>query len=139
MEFQTSNNLPFEIAPSHYNIFNIKGLDEHVLFKVGTCNGQYGNTKDSYYILSVVNHQSGNGHLNDVFEWFEHSCKRDNKNLMVLECLNKQFYDHLIAKRGFIPLDAFKDNCIKVFNKKAYKRLLRDGNEILIKGTLTCK
>lgn len=131
--FKTTHNLQFEIA-EHPNTF----LQAHKLFRVGTCKGQWGDTNDSYYILTVINSIKGNGHLDDVFEWFENSAKRDGKNLLMLEIMNKDFYRHLIQKRGFIPLDKDGDNCIKVFNRKLHNKLLRDGNEIIKKGTLTC-
>jgi hypothetical protein len=132
--FQSTNNLDFYSAESPYAIF-----DNHLMFRVGTCEGQWCSTEDCYVIISVTNSCPGNGHLQDVFEWFENSCKRDNKNLLVVECMNKRFYKHLISKRGFIPLDKDEDNCIKIFNKKAYKELLKNGNEILMKGSLKCK
>lgn len=131
---QTKHKLDFGVAPSPYDLFS----DGHMMFQVGTCEGQWGCTKDSYFILSVTNKQQGNGHLDDVFEWFEYSAKRDGKNLMVLECMNERFYKHLLAKRGFVPLDVKGENCIKIFNRKQYKRLLKNGNEIINKGTLTC-
>lgn len=127
-EFESTHSLIFEVAES------VHGM----LFRVGTCNGQWGSTKDSYYILSVINEQPGNGHLDDVLEWFENSCKRDNKNLLVLECFNGKFYLHLIKKHGFIPLDTDGDNVIKVFNKKAYRMLKKKGNDILVPGSLKC-
>ncbi len=131
---KTTHNLEFEVAPSRYMVGNVA----HQLFRVGTCDGQFGYTGDSYFILSVTNSSQGNGHLTDVFEWFEASCKRDNKNLLVLECMNKDFYRHLLEKRGFVALDKEQDNCIKIFNKKAYKQLIRKGNPLIRKGTLTC-
>ena len=121
MEFKSTHNLKFEMARWHLGD----------MFRVGTCEGLWGSTNDSYYILSIINSKPGNGHLNDVFEWFENSCKRDGRNLLVLECFNKEFYKHLTDKRGFVPLDNKMENLIKVFNKKAYKRLLRKGNSIL--------
>lgn len=127
--FQTTHNLPFEIA-QHWT--------GTMLFRVGTCHGQWGCTKDSYYILSVINEEQGNGHLDDVFEWFENSCKRDNKNLLVLSCFNEFFYLHLLNKRGFLPLDADGENVVKVFNQKLYKQLKKKGNEIIVAGTLKC-
>lgn len=135
---QTTHNLDFEVAESPYNIFGDIFGSGHKLFRVGTCNGQWGSTPDSYYILSVINEEKGNGHLTDVFEWFEFSCKRDNKNLLVLECINEDFYLHLLSKRGFIPLDDKGNNVIKVFNKKKYKQLKKKGNEIINAKTLQC-
>ena len=128
---QTKHKLDFGVAPSPYD-------NEHMKFRVGTCEGLCGSTQDSYFILAITNKEQGNGHLDDVFEWFEYSAKRDGKNLMVLECMNERFYKHLLAKRDFIPLDAKGENCIKVFNRKQYKRLLKNGNELLMKGTLKC-
>ncbi|MEK6884973.1 MAG: hypothetical protein AABY22_35405 [Nanoarchaeota archaeon] len=107
--FITTHNLDFEAPESPYSfLFG----DETKLFRIGTCTGQWGCNKNGYYILSVINDEPGNGHLNDVFEWFEFSSKRDNKNLLVLECMNNRFYNHLISKRGFNPID--KNNVIKI-------------------------
>lgn len=131
---ETTHKLDFLTAQNDFSLFRGDGN----LFKVGTCRGQWGNTNDSYYILSVINEVKGNGHLDDVFEWFEYSCKRDGKNLLILECFNKRFYEHLITKRGFIPLDKDKCNCVKIFNPKQYKKLLKYGNEIIRPGTLAC-
>lgn len=110
----------------------------HSRYKIGTCKGIWGCTGDAYYILSITNSRPGNGHLDDVFEWFEHAAKRDNKNLLVLECFNKKFYHHLISKRAFISMDADKENVIKVYNKKFYRQLLKKGNEIIIAGSFKC-
>lgn len=132
----TKHNLNFEVAESPYNAFDVG--TGHKMFRIGTCEGQWGSTHDSYYIISVKNSCRGNGHLDDVFEWFEYSCKRDNRNLIVVECMNKNFYRHLLIKRGFFPLDSGGDNCIKVFNIGLYDKLKKDGNEILIAGTLKC-
>ncbi len=126
----TTHNLDFESAEHDSSLF--------LLFRIGTCVGQWGSTDDSYYIVSVINHEPGNGHLEDVFEWFEFSCKRDNKNLLVLECMNEGFYLNLVSKRGFIPLDAAGNNVIKVFNQQLYEQLKLHGNEIIMPGTLQC-
>jgi|SRR3989344_2959061 len=130
----TTHQLDFMATPSPYNFLGCN----QILFKIGTTEGVYGNTSDSYYILAVKNTVKGNGHLNDVFEWFEYAAKRDNKNLLVLECFNKDFYNHLLQKRGFVALDKKNENCIKIFNQQLYQQLLKNGNEILKKRTLTC-
>jgi hypothetical protein len=127
---KTTHNLDFESAPYATGIFR---------FRIGTCSGQWGSCKDCYYIMSVFNEEPGNGHLEDVFEWFEYSCERDHRNLLVLYFLNDDFYDHLIEKRSFIPLDKKGENVIKIFNKKAYKKLLKKGNDLLEAGTLKLK
>ncbi len=124
----TTHNLNFEASESFLGR----------LFRVGTCEGQWGGTADSLYILSVINNEPNNGHLNDVFEWFEYSCKQHHLNLLVLECFNSDFYDHLITKRGFVKLDEGRKNVIKVFNKKSYRKLLKNGNAIIMAGSLNC-
>ena len=129
----TTHKLDFEACDSPYAIFG----GDHKMFRIGTCEGQWTSTEDCYVIISV-NNDFGNGHLEDVFEWFEFSCKRDKKNLLVVECMNERFYMHLLSKRGFIPLDAKGENVIKVFNQKAYKRLRKKGNEIIMAGSLKC-
>lgn len=129
----TKHKLDFEACESPYAFF-----DNHKMFRIGTCEGQWTSTKDCYVIISVINKTPGNGHFDDVLEWFEFSCKRDNKNLLIVECMNGNFYLHLLSKRGFIPLDAKGENAIKVFNKKAYKQLKKNGNEIIMAGSLKC-
>ena len=130
MDFVSKHNLPFETA-----IHPVYGT----VFRVGTCHGIWGSTDDSYYLLSIMNDEKGNGHLDDVFEWFENSCKRDNRNLLVLACMNQDFYFHLIKKRGFKVLDARCDNVIKVFNDDLYKQLIKKGNKMLHAKTLRLK
>jgi len=65
--------------------------------------------------MSVMNESSGNGHLEDVFEWFEHSCKRDKKALMILEFFNDRFKKHCIEKRGFIAIPG-RNDLIKIYD-----------------------
>jgi len=132
-QLTTTHKLDFESGQAT----NPFGELEH-RFRIGTCTGQWGVVTDGYFILSVINSEPGNGHLDDVFEWFEHSCKRDNRNLFVLEIFNEKFYLHLLSKRGFKPLDTDGDNVVKIFNQKAYKHLRKNGNEILKKGSLKC-
>ncbi len=107
-EFKTKNNLPFEIAEYPF------GNDGWILFRVGTCEGLWRSTHKSYEILAIKNNAQGNGHLNDMFQWFEHSCRRDNKSLKVLEVWNDDFKNHLINKRGF---KEYGDNVEKKFYK----------------------
>ena len=104
--FVSSHKLDFEVADWH-------GCDDIKLYRIGTCEGQYTWAPGYYAIVSVINKKPGNGHLDDVFEWFENSCRRDKKALMVLELMNPRFYQHLVEKRGFVP--AGGDNLIKTF------------------------
>lgn len=95
--FSTTHKLDFLSA--HWdNPFNTDGWK---VFKIGTCHGQWMDAGATYDILSVINDTPGNGHFEDVLEWFEHSCKRDKRSLRILEVWNKDFGKHLIEKRGF--------------------------------------
>ena len=132
---QTTHNLDFEVAPSP----NPDVTGYHPRFRVGTCSGQWFSIDDCYVIMSVINEEPGNGHFNDVLEWFEYSANRDDKNLLVIECFNKALWLHLVTKRGFNEMDSTGENCIKIFNKKAYRKMLKNGNEIIQKETLRCK
>ncbi len=96
-QFVSSHKLDFGIADWVF--------DDYTAFKVGTCEGLYSFDGNSYQILAITNDQPNNGHFEDVLEWFEHSCKRDKKNLMILEVWNLKFKKHLIDKRGFIPVE----------------------------------
>lgn len=85
---------------------NIKNDDKYpdiewLLFRVGTCEGQYRVTPEAYEILSIVNKNPGNGHLIDLLEWFEYACKRSKLPLRILEFTNEKFKKHLIEKKGF--------------------------------------
>jgi len=94
-DFKSTNNLQLEVA-KHF-------MEGFMNYRVGTCTGIYCWDEKSYMILAVGNDKEGNGNLQDVFDWFENSCKRDKKHLMVLEVWNKRFMKHLIEKRGFMP------------------------------------
>ncbi len=105
VEFKSTHNLPFEVAQYI--------MPDVLAYRVGTCDGIYSWTEKEYIIIGIGNSKQGNGHLDDVFEWFENSCKRDKKDLMVAEIVNNRFMNHLIEKRGFIAID--KENVIKKF------------------------
>lgn len=107
-ELQSTHNLLFEVAPYHLNI------DPHNLwlrFKVGTCYGLWTSRDTDFVILAIDNKEKVNGHLTDVLEWFEYSCKREGKSLKILEVWNQEFKKHLIEKRGFE--DIGNNNVIK--------------------------
>lgn len=97
MDFKSTHGLPF-LSAKWVNPANDEGW---LIFKIGTVNGQWRATPDSYEILSVINDEPGNGHFQDVFDWFENSCKRDKKDLKILECWNAKLATHLKTKRGF--------------------------------------
>lgn len=81
-----------------------------IAFKVGTCEGIYQVSETSYDIIAITNEEPGNGHFDDVLEWFEFSCKRDKKDLRFMEILNPKFGIHLCEKRGFVRV---KNNALK--------------------------
>jgi hypothetical protein len=110
-EIVTTHDLDFEVAP--WELASMVPKLNLMRFRVGTCEGVWGVDKLCYYILAIENKSSGNGHLQDVFEWFEASCKRDKKDLKVLEVWNIGFKNHLIKKRGFTK--SGKQDLIKRF------------------------
>lgn len=97
LDFKSTHNLLFEVAP-HF-------MPEFRNYRVGTCNGIYTWSDKAFIILAVVNDEKGNGHLDDVFEWFENSCRRDKRDLIVAELMNERFARYLITKRGFTILN----------------------------------
>lgn len=95
---QTKHNLDFEVAPWEC----MGGIDESFTkFRIGTCEGLWRCVDDAYEILAVTNNVPGNGHFDDVLQWFEFACKRDGKALRIMEVWNKALKMHLILKRGF--------------------------------------
>ena len=105
--FESTHKLDFECAPWPVT-------PEWIQFRIGTCHGLWMPSKGSYDILAVTNEAPGNGHFNDVLEWFEQSCRRDNYSLRILEVWNSEFKHHLITKRGFE--NYHEDNLIKRFS-----------------------
>lgn len=107
-DFHSTHNLPFEMGGPYKR----DGSWQH--YKVGTCYGLWKRKNKTYEILSILNDVPGNGHLQDLLEWFEHHCRRDKKALRIKEFfLNPGFKQHLINKRGFVA-DG-KDDVIKKF------------------------
>src|SRR6188768_4484540 len=90
---KTSHNLDFLVADWTN--------PEWKRFKVGTCFGLWNSTPTAYQILAIVNDKPGNGHFDDVLQWFEASCAREGKDFVFIEVWNKRFLKHLIRKRGF--------------------------------------
>lgn len=97
MDFKSTNDLPFECRPW---VRNPEWMD----YRIGTCTGLYSTSMISYDILAVQNSKQGNGHFQDVLDWFENSCRRDGKSLKFLELMNDELKDHLINKRGFLDI-----------------------------------
>lgn len=97
--FESKHKLDFEVAEWI--------MGPYMRFRIGTCHGLWKSTDKTYDILAIDNDDKGNGHLNDVFQWFENSCKKDNKDLQILEVWNQNFKKHLILKRGFKEISKF--------------------------------
>jgi hypothetical protein len=96
----TVHALDFEVAEWE-PIPGLPSAKDFMRFRVGTCEGLWRCTSKTYDILAITNEVPGNGHLEDVLQWFEASCKRDKKDLKILEVWNHKFKGHLIGKRGF--------------------------------------
>lgn len=98
---------PFQ--STHGLIFETGGPFRHdpafTHFRIGTVNGIYSAIPDAYIVLAILNNVPGNGHMDDFFEYFERSCRRDKKAFRIIEILEKRFRDHLIQKRGFTKTD----------------------------------
>lgn len=107
--FKSSHDLFFESAEWHHSKL-------WICFRVGTCEGLWNIDGKSYQILSIINNDPGNGHFEDVLEWFEQSCRRDKMSLKILEIMNNKFKKHLIEKRNFT--DIGNDNLIKIYYDK---------------------
>jgi hypothetical protein len=73
-------------------------------FKMGTCRGLFRRGLDSYIIISLINDQSDNNHLDNVLEWFKRKCKNDNMNLRVLEVWDL-YIEKMLSRHGFIVND----------------------------------
>jgi hypothetical protein len=84
-----------------------------MVFKVGTCHGQYVFSDQGLEIISIINDKPGNGHLNDVFQWFEYAARVQKLNLLIRAFMNNRFKKHCIKKRGFKAIPK-TDDVIKV-------------------------
>lgn len=102
MSFASTHKLPFEAAPWEFNDLLPVSPDSPILrFRIGTCEGIFFSDKESYTIIAIDNKYPGNGHLQDVFDWFENSCKRDKKSLRFVDIINHRFLKHLKEKQSF--------------------------------------
>lgn len=101
------SGLPNDITTKHRLDFMAgdPDRDEWIPYKVGTVEGRFRHVEDAVEILTIFNSEPGNGHLEDVFEWFEYAAKASGKKLRLLEVCNERFEQHLIGKRDFVPVN----------------------------------
>jgi len=109
--FITKHKLGFDVRPYHTQI---DPSCIYMDFRVGTCSGLYIHTKISYSIVAIKNDAKGNGHFDDVIQWFERSCRRDGKSLRFLEIENKKLYNVLTKRMGFA--DIRNNNVEKIYS-----------------------
>jgi len=74
---------------------------ECIRFRMGTITGLWGETPTTHDIIEIENSKPNNGHLQDVFNWFEGFCQKTNKDFRVTNITNQGFGKHLDEKRGF--------------------------------------
>lgn len=108
---ETAHKLDFEVAEWEFDLVLGGGFKR---FRVGTVTGVWRSTETSYDILGITNEVPGNGHFEDVLQWFESSCKRDHKDFKILEVWNEGLKKHLVKKRGFKKIGK-TDDVIKKF------------------------
>ena len=106
---KTTHDLDFEACPWPRD----KSI---MLFKIGSCHGQYVFSDMGLEIISIINNTPGNGHLNDVFEWFEYAAKAQGLKLIIREFFNARFKMHCILKRGYSDI-AGMNSVMKDFSK----------------------
>lgn len=116
--FQSTHKLDFEASPW---VSPITTDETWMKFKVGTCHGVYHTGEHKgvkhYAITAIMNGCPGNGHFDDVLEWFYHSCLRDHYDLVIEELCNEELSAHLRKKRGFSFINGKSDYVIKPFRK----------------------
>lgn len=108
----TTHKLDFEVADWY-------GHEKIKVFRVGSCHGQWFWLEVKGFgqclcLLSVMNEFPGNGHLEDVFQWFENSAKRAKVPFMMMDFENQAFKKHCIEKRGFEEVIG-TDHIVKFF------------------------
>lgn len=118
--FKTTNGQDFYSAP-YDRPWN---LSNYHMFKVGTCDGLWYNTKKAFFILAIVNNCPGNGHFEDLLDWFYCSSVTSKLPLIIQEVgslqnaafgdfkVSDRFAKHLVEKRGFKRI-ASTDDYIK--------------------------
>ena len=107
-------DVPFESTDTPYR------NTDFLCFRVGTCNGLWRATETHYEILAVINHKRGNGHFEKTMWWFEQSCKRDGKSLLLREVWNPFLYYKSIKHYGYKRYKKKWFTLEKTFNEKVH-------------------
>lgn len=100
--FRTTHNLKISIAPQTF----AGRPTGNTLYKIGTCHGFYRSTNLSVDIIAMVNDEPGNGHFDDVLQWFTEIARLEGKLLRVVEIMNPEIATRLIQFYGFHAIDA---------------------------------
>lgn len=123
MKFKSEHKLKFLTAP-HLIAGAPTGLEK---FEVGTCHGLWRQDKASIEVWAVINGSPGNGHMDDVMQWFLELARLQNVILAVMDISNLAFKNQLILKWGFQTTKA-NDRVIKFdFIKTKKKRNEKAG------------
>lgn len=116
-EFQSTNDLIFyetdmTITPGIIAEINeMVGADvsKHIKtasvvrkFQVGSCSGLYVMGNREIKLIYVSNDKPGSGHMDDVFDWIQHSAQKENYNVRFVGVKLPAFRKHLIDDRGFM-------------------------------------
>lgn len=100
-------------------IFLLPPLNEHMLsiswfrweksvghekvykFICGTVDGIFTVERDRIVMIGIGNMDPGNGHVVDVFQWFDRAAKELKKDFWVVEIINAGFHRCLVERHGF--------------------------------------
>jgi hypothetical protein len=91
---ETTHKLDFEACPWPIS-------PDQTAYRIGTCHGIYYFSDEGINLIVIHNDNPGNGHLEDVFEWFEYACRAQGCDLYIRSFFNKRFKKHCIEERGF--------------------------------------
>lgn len=97
----TTHGLNFEQADVPKEKQDLLSLGIYLYdFRVGTVYGQWYHKNNELCIFAIFNSVPGNGHVKDVFEWFEFACKEQKKNMRVTCILSNEFA-RMLELNGF--------------------------------------
>lgn len=103
MKFKSSHKLKFRTAP-HVIAGAPTGMEK---FEIGTVHGLWVQSKMSIDIFACINDEPGNGHMDDVFEWFFEIARTGALAVRIVNVSSVTFRNQLIEKWKFAPTDDF--------------------------------